>query len=249
MKFTAEKVLAKYEKTFIYKGQTINYLLYPAKSDKLIVCFTTLGPHIYERIRMLWEEDEKWSHNILFISDNSGSKAAGLFYLGSKVNPLIEEHTTELIKYIQATHNISSTITLGSSMGGYAAIYYAIKMDLLGAIAVVPQICEDVIFEFGWQKWKETISEMGTFRNLPFMIEEKEKLPKLYVQYGNYKPDLKAIERLKHSLEKKHGFFIFDYFEEESHTSNYMQKELIYRIADLFTYVSGDKRNEGGGVG
>jgi hypothetical protein len=235
LKFNAEKVLAKYERSAHIGDDKIKYVLYPSKSDKMLVCFTTLGPHIYERIRMFWEETEEWDINFLFISDNNGAQKGGLYYLGYEDNYFVEKQTIELIKLVSELQRTKEIYTIGSSMGGYAAIYYALKLNLKGAIAVVPQANEEIIHQIGWQKWKQVLSEVGPLPNLGSMIATKDLLPSLYIQYGIYPADLAAAESLKNSLEGKNGLYMFDCFPKEEHTSDFMTKELVFQILHLFS--------------
>ncbi|QGQ48166.1 hypothetical protein [Metabacillus sediminilitoris] len=247
MEFNAARVLSRYERTARIDNKEVKYVLYPSKSDKMLVCFTTLGPHIYERIRMFWEENEEWDINFLFISDNNGKQKGGLYYLGYKDDYFVERQTIQLIELISELQNVKEIYTIGSSMGGYAAIYYAIKLNFQGAISVVPQANEELIHQYGWQKWKQVLQEVGPLPNLGSIIASRESLPSLYIQYGTYPADLEAAEYLKKSLEQKNGLYMFDCFPNGEHTSDFMTKELIYQILHLFSL----KSNHGvkGGIG
>lgn len=241
--FEINYVISKYEKSIKIGDNEYKYLLYPSKSNILVVCMSTLSKHIYERVRMLWNNNEEWKYNYLFISDNNGEAGEGLYYIGDTKEKLVEKYTMDIIEKIKKEQCISNIITLGSSMGGYSAIYYALKYDYLGAIAVVPQVNKKVIDEYGWQKWKvvsNVVSE-GNFPDLVKMISDRVKIPSLFIQYGDYEADIKAADALKEILKDKFGLTIFEKFEEKNHTSQYMTKDLIESIIELFILV--DNRN------
>lgn len=245
MEFNIEYIINKYEKDITVGGQNRKFLLYPSSSKSLIVCFTTLGPHVYERVRMFWNEEEVWPYNFLFISDNSGEKKGGQYYLGPHPTRDIEEQTVEIINYVKEKHQINNIITIGSSMGGYAAIYYAIKYKFLGALSVVPQVNEQIINNFGWEKWKASVKEIGNLPSLLDMVDKAEELPNLFIQYGTYKADEHAGEELFKHLNVKNGLFIKDKFNKNEHTSDFLPKELSHHIFNLFISL-GNERLKGG---
>jgi len=247
MKFNAATVLANYERSVYIDDTEVKYVLYPSNSDKMLICFTTLGPNIYERIRMFWNEDESWDINYLFISDNNGEHKGGLYYLGNNENYYIEKQTMALIDHVCNQQNIKTMYTIGSSMGGYAAIYYGLKLKLDGVIAVVPQVNKEIIEQLGWQKWKKVLKEVGSLPDLCQLIActDTSDLPDLFIQYGTYPADLAAGEALKEVLVGKNGLFVFDCFDKSDHTSDFMTKELVDQILNLFA-IRSDQTIKGG---
>lgn len=77
--------------------------------------------------------------NKLFILDDFGSK--GTYYLGLKGDFNIETSVMALISYIMSKNNIlfSNVISIGSSKGGSAAIYFGLKYNFGDVIAGAPQ--------------------------------------------------------------------------------------------------------------
>jgi hypothetical protein len=77
--------------------------------------------------------------NKLFILDDFGDQ--GSYYLGRDRNHSIETTVASLIQYIMAKHQIphKNVTTVGSSKGGYAALYYGIKYFLGNIVAGGPQ--------------------------------------------------------------------------------------------------------------
>ena len=77
--------------------------------------------------------------NKLFILDDFGSK--GTYYLGLKGDFNIETSVMALISYIMSKNKIlfSNVISIGSSKGGSAAIYFGLKYNFGDVIAGAPQ--------------------------------------------------------------------------------------------------------------
>lgn len=118
----------------------IKYYFEKAKlnnKDKLIIIFSAFstGEAKYNYISTLKTCD----CNKLFILDDFGSK--GTYYLGLKGDFNIETSVMSLISYIMSKNNIlfSNVISVGSSKGGSAAIYYGLKYNFGNVIAGAPQ--------------------------------------------------------------------------------------------------------------
>lgn len=112
-------------------------------SNNLIISFAGLPsknmPATYQYMRTL--ENQKM--NKLFILDDFGpSISGGSFYLAKNNNFEIERSVEKLINNIMNQLSIpkENVITIGSSKGGFAAVYYAMKYHYGTAIAGEPQI-------------------------------------------------------------------------------------------------------------
>src|SRR5690606_14537001 len=78
--------------------------------------------------------------NKLFILDDFDSK--GSYYLGRGSNFSIESSVISLILNKCAEHNIpiNNIITLGSSKGGYSALYFGVKYSFGHIITLAPSL-------------------------------------------------------------------------------------------------------------
>ncbi|MDI3411257.1 accessory Sec system protein Asp2 [Bacillus sonorensis] len=96
--------------------------------------FSTEGkPPLYNYIRTL----EGFTCNALFILDDFGCR--GSYYLCKQRNFSIERSVISLINKIVEENGIKKIISCGSSKGGYASLYYAIKYGFDAAICGSPQ--------------------------------------------------------------------------------------------------------------
>lgn len=139
------KKALKQEKKFKIKEEPgrIKYLFHQnKKSDKLLVVFSgfpTEGkPPVYNYLLTF----RNLECNKLFILDDFGDDPRGTFYLGTNENLFLIDEVTNLISYIKKQTGIKNEdITLtGSSKGGYASLYYAIKDNYGSVIVGEPQV-------------------------------------------------------------------------------------------------------------
>lgn len=133
--------IKKLEKVF-HGQKPIRYLFEESKSDelkdKLIIVFTAMAePYrfVYNYLKTL----EGIPANKLFILDDFGDQ--GSYYIGKNRDFSIDTSVSSLIDYILAKNDIKSknVISIGSSKGGYAAIYFGIKKYFGNIIAGAPQ--------------------------------------------------------------------------------------------------------------
>ncbi|MGL5149579.1 MAG: prolyl oligopeptidase family serine peptidase, partial [Clostridium sp.] len=128
-------------------GERIFPSIYPIKyyfekaslfnKDKLIISFSAFST---DKPKYNYKSTLKFVDcNKLFILDDYGEK--GSYYLGLNGDLNIESSVISLITHIVAANNISfnNITSIGSSKGGTAAIYYALKYSFGNAIAGAPQ--------------------------------------------------------------------------------------------------------------
>lgn len=110
----------------------------PKYSDKLFVIFSAMSPK-YNFVFNYMKSLKEAPVNKLFILDDFGDQ--GSYYLGNQRNHTIETGVASLIQYIMAKYGIvhKDVTTIGSSKGGYAALYFALKYYLGNVIAGGPQ--------------------------------------------------------------------------------------------------------------
>lgn len=172
----------------------VKYVLKKSTSKNKILTitfsgFSTLGsPPFYNYVKTLNDVD----CNRLFILDDFGSR--GSYYLGENGDLSIEQSVIELIKYVSEEINIpqENIITCGSSKGGYAALYYAIKYGYGSAVVGSPQIFLGK-YLFEWAKIPEVAKFIsGDILNsqeylddiLEQVVLSSESKPKLYIHVG-----------------------------------------------------------------
>ena len=116
------------QKKYIGNKYNINYLLERNnKSKDLIIVFsacTKKGQRArYNYIRTL----DKIKSNKLFILDDFGFDGRGAYYLGKDNDFMIEKEVISLIYKIREEINPEKEIYIGSSKGGYSALYFGLE--------------------------------------------------------------------------------------------------------------------------
>ncbi|VYU55239.1 hypothetical protein [Clostridium tertium] len=135
------KYLMKFnQKTYLGNKYKINYLLEKnSESRDLLIVFsacTSLGQKArYNYIRTL----DGFKCNKLFILDDFGFDGRGAYYLGKDKDFKIEEDVMALIKKIAEEINPKNEIYIGSSKGGYSALYFGLERKNSHIITGAPQ--------------------------------------------------------------------------------------------------------------
>ena len=123
------------EKKFISNGYEIKYILEENKSEHLVVIFSSCTrPGIkarYNYNRTL----KSVKANKLFILDNYGDDGRGVFYLGTNNDFMIQKAVKELVKKVSYENECEKITYVGSSKGGYAALYFGLD-DVNSSIVI-----------------------------------------------------------------------------------------------------------------
>lgn len=106
----------------------INYLYRHFNHNKLAVIFSGTDNLLNYPTEHRFDELSK-KYNLLIIKDNQF--LAGSSFIKGKSNSSIESDIIEVIeKHINNGNNKEETITIGKSKGGFAALYYGIKLGI-----------------------------------------------------------------------------------------------------------------------
>ena len=124
-----------------HKGNKYNikYVLEKNSCDKLLIVFTACTKKgqkaRYNYIRTV----DDYKFNKLFILDDFGFDNRGAYYLGKDKDFKIEEDVRALINKVIKDFNIKEEVYIGSSKGGYAALYFGIERKNTTIITGAPQ--------------------------------------------------------------------------------------------------------------
>lgn len=131
----------QFEKVF-ESTRSLRYYFEEAKEeqykDKLFVVFSAMSPK-YNFVFNYMKSLQEAPVNKLFILDDFGDQ--GSYYIGNQRDHSIETAVTSLIQYTMAKHKVSheNVTTIGSSKGGYAALYFGLKYYFGNIISGAPQ--------------------------------------------------------------------------------------------------------------
>lgn len=123
---TRMKIIYK-EKKFNAKNYQLRYMLEKNDSNTLIVVLSGM-PREGMKARYNYNRTLRpITANKLFILDDFGYDQRGAYYLGKDKDFEIQNTVIELIDKVKSNLNISKTIYVGSSKGGYAALLFGFQ--------------------------------------------------------------------------------------------------------------------------
>jgi hypothetical protein len=97
----------------------------------------------FHRLRMLGEVT---NHDWLFLCDEFGADDNGTYYAGKSGDLFVERAMLDVIRSVMAVSGTtpSSMVTMGSSMGGTAALKFGLILGVRGVVAISPHIDLDI---------------------------------------------------------------------------------------------------------
>lgn len=232
------------EEEFKMNRETLKYVFQEQKgSDKLVVVFSGFSPQgkppVYNYIWSLKDVDA----NKLYILDDAGYNSRGTYYLGKNRDFSIANAVTELIGEIQKRNSISNqkVITMGSSKGGFASLYFAFKNRYGMAITGGPQILLGDFFSRGNREpFMEYVSGGTSKEDVEYLdnlllnvVDSTKTSPVLNIQIGKgVEKDVEHINALVEKLEEKDYAYILEFADYDSHGAigNYFPEFAIDKI-------------------
>ena len=209
------KYLMKFkQKTYVGKKYNINYLLEKNnKSKDLLIVFsacTKIGQKArYNYIRTL----EEFKCNKLFILDDFGFDGRWAYYLWKDKDFKIEEDVRTLINKIVEEVKPKNEIYIGSSKGGYSALYFGIERKNANIIVGAPQY------------------NLGDYLNLP----NHQNIMK-YIMGDCSSSSIEKLNSLmknKLNLNKENNNSIYIHYSTEEETYESDIRPLLYEINEL----------------
>jgi hypothetical protein len=156
-KLDVKALVAEHERWFEHGGRRIPYMFFPCQGNperkRLLISFGAWGGG-YNRVRGYYETLRS-THDLLFLQDNHNPEKKGVWYLAEKGDFSIEEAYTALIAETVARSGVAKEDVwlLGSSMGGFAALFFAYKLDLGRVVAICPVIAIHNLYG-NWDKMR-----------------------------------------------------------------------------------------------
>lgn len=120
----------------VYRDDDLALRWLPGKSKRLVVVFTgmKLGFGGAEPSEFAQSASAKGENSVLFVTDRRVSWYAA---------PGLWRKALRLIRYLRNTEGLTEIVSLGNSMGGYAALLLPRDLRVSRAIAFAPQITMD----------------------------------------------------------------------------------------------------------
>lgn len=212
-----------------------HFIYYPASAARrLIVNFSSMGQDRFDRYSRHWDPTQRWEGDTayLFFKDDNFS-----YFLGTDDKPM-SPIINRIIRHFRIANALSDeqVFTVGGSMGGYGALFYALTLGLSGAIVCSPQVNRRALHAHAYQNWTRNARSTGTqWIDLDMLVHRVEKTPHVYIEVGQYPSDQIASEALITALSKKPGLLIHRRASWSEHTRNdVLPKELIDQTIAYF---------------
>jgi predicted esterase YcpF (UPF0227 family) len=217
---------------FAHKANGIDALVMCGNNPKrAVISFTSMNPGKYERWSWFYNRHKEGCEDLYIIFRDNDHR----YYIGSDTAPTQVRYHKFITEHLQK-HNLSSKdiFLVGSSMGGYAALYFGFWMDVAGIIVTNPQVDYQSSRRHSLQNWERQIREAGTnWVDLNDFIYRFQSKPKLYIEHGDYPADAAAAQKLFSSLDDLKLTYTRCYVGGD-HSSTNMNAHLLFKIIDFW---------------
>lgn len=208
------------QKYYRYEDTTVKYLFEKMQSDAVVFVFsscTRAGIKArYNYVRTL----KRINADKMFVLDDGGNDARGVFYLGENMDFLMERAVESLIKKTISEGRYKKIIFAGSSKGGYAAINFGIRIPGSTIIAGAPQYrLGDYLMDQNNRLEQTLISITGN----GYLDADEETLEKL-----NHHLRVKILDAVRNNKENH----IYLHYSEAEHTYS---EHIKFMLLDLET--------------
>lgn len=207
----------------------------PSTVSKIVVNFTGMNPHKFDRWSWYYERYMKGDDTLYICLKDEDH----LFYLGREHCPdFVEQHVSFIKKYVDKHRlSFSDVYMVGSSMGGYAAIYYAYRTTSKAAIVSNPLVNRAAASLHKFTLWTRKIDEIGgTFVRLHDYVCRK-KSTFVYMESGEYQADRVAALDLSLAFVRTGNSFCHVLTSNEDHTDT-IGKEKLFMLLDTVGKLS-----------
>jgi len=220
-----ESIKKKYEKNLF----NLEHLFFPARNPKrLYIVFNGAPKNRY----MMWSwfyDDERWTDtSFLFLKDDTTS-----WYIGED-GSLVKSYINLINHYMKLSRLTHKQLfTIGSSMGGYAALLYGIMLEVNGVFSFRPQIdYANAASFFLVEKLRHHWIDLNN------LVKKYKNLPKMYLQCGMFENDKAAMNTFIDTLKNHSTVIIFHKTTETTHMGFTPSKDFIKKTLKFLESIN-----------
>jgi hypothetical protein len=178
-------------------SQGIDYteILCPSPTQA-IVNFSSMNPGKFERIN--WFSQGKLNKPTiqLFFKDENQH-----FYLGSHGDSVCETVVNKIMSTLDRHQiNVTDVTTIGSSMGGYASLYYGFLLGVKNIVSVNPLVDLCCMNLHNNSLWTRKAAESNWINLNSHLLLRSGPYPNTFLVHGTYSADICSVEKLVESL-------------------------------------------------
>ena len=206
----------------------VDFIYYPCANPKrLVVNFSSMGKDRFDRYSRYWDTSQQWDSETahLFFKDDDFT-----YFLGTDQKPKTTVYSRIIRQFQDANSlNLHQVYTVGGSMGGYGALYYALMLGLSGAIVCAPQINQRAMQAHAFNNWIRHARTTGSqWADLDLMVHRFAHIPYIYIEHGNYPADRLAVADFIGALDGRNTLLIHRHASWSEHTrDDVLQKDLV----------------------
>lgn len=230
---TKQEVTTHPLQELIHKENGIDALIICGENPKkAVICFSSMNPGKYERWSWFYEKHKAGSDDLYVILKDDDHR----YYIG---NDLVSMHVRhrKFITELLTKHKLSSDqlYMVGSSMGGYAAIYFGFLLNAAGIVSINPQIDYQSSRRHTLQNWERKIREIGSnWVDLNDFIYRFKHKPKVHIEHGDYPADVSAAEKFVASLSEMKISYTRE-FTGGDHSATTINRHRLFDIIDFWS--------------
>lgn len=231
-----------YSKEYILRtyGQSrsgIKYVYFPSSGNKrLIVSFSGFIKYIsFARLSWYFDSSEEWDGDTsyLFLGDPDC-----YWYVGKEESPTATIYEQIIISTMRNNgFSADKVFCVGASMGGYAALYFSIKLKLHSCFSIHAQLNKRSARLYELDNWDKNIRECGrNFYDVVDLVDSSSTLPNIYLEVGRHPSDRCGVDELFRSINKHSGVFVISNHQDLNHNTPNPTKETIAKYIELFEF-------------
>lgn len=178
-----------------------------------LINFSSMNPGKFERISWFQSENFEKPTLQMFFKDESQ-----YFFLGAK-NQYLEHIILNKIINVLKKHNLDtrSTITIGSSMGGYASIYYGFLLKSVGVISVNPLAAFQCLSLHNLSLWQRKAQESNWVDLDEFILSQQYECPLIHLIHGAYSADTCSANKVINALDQISAPYVRTFINSNQH--------------------------------
>lgn len=188
---------------YLKKIKDIEFIYYPSTNPKKIIfTFSAMRKDKFDRYDKYWDKTEKWEQDTIYIFFKDDDFT---YFIGNKKIDAIKY----IIKNICLNFNIDfkNVYSVGSSMGGYAAIFYGLLFNFKGVLVANPQINARSVVAHKFDNWSRIINTIQeNWVDVDLFSLRFEEVPFVYIEYSSYNVDILGVECFLEQFKKQNNF-------------------------------------------
>jgi predicted esterase len=219
-------------------GHKVDALVFePNHVEKIVISFTGMQADRYNRWSWFHARHLKNDTTLYMVFKDDDH----LFYLDRPGLGLVTEHHIDFIQNRMHHHNLNSKqiYTVGNSMGGYAAVYFAFELDARAAISVCPlvDLSSTRLLPSG-NLWERKMLQLGNhWIDLDQYVLKSTGNPEIFLIHGQYPPDVVAANKLIVALDQKDTVYTKEIVDQTTH-GDFLSYNKMFELIDTWSLTS-----------